>query len=117
KVGFVGLGRMGQGMARRLLEAGHDLTVYDVFPAQAAPLAKAGAHVAPSVAALAADVEVVVSMLVEDAAVADVALGPQGLCKSLREGSIHLVMGTHGVGMIRQLEQRHAEAKQTLVAA
>ena len=54
KVGFVGLGRMGQGMARRLLDAGHDLSVFDQFAAQAAPLAAAGAHTAASVAEVAA---------------------------------------------------------------
>ena len=67
KVGFIGLGRMGQGMARRLLDAGHELSVFDVFPAQAAPLATAGAHVATSVAELAARSDIVVTMLVEDA--------------------------------------------------
>ena len=46
KVGFVGLGRMGQGMARRLLDAGHELWVFDQFAAQAAPLTAAGAHAA-----------------------------------------------------------------------
>ena len=38
KVGFVGLGRMGQGMAGRILAAGHDMLVHDPFPDQAAPL-------------------------------------------------------------------------------
>ena len=104
KVGFVGLGRMGQGMARRLLDAGHDLSVFDVFAAQAAPLAAAGAHVAQSVAELAARSEIVVSMLVEDAAILDVALRPDGLCASLPKGAIHMVSGTHGVATIRALE-------------
>jgi 3-hydroxyisobutyrate dehydrogenase-like beta-hydroxyacid dehydrogenase len=117
KVGFVGLGRMGQGMARRLLDAGHDLKVFDQFPAQAAPLTAAGAQLAASVAELAEQSEVVVTMLVEDTAVTNVALGPGGLCESLRKGAIHLVMGTHGVAVVRQLEARHREAGQTLVAA
>jgi 3-hydroxyisobutyrate dehydrogenase-like beta-hydroxyacid dehydrogenase len=117
KVGFVGLGRMGQGMARRLLDAGHDLWVYDVFAAQTASLASAGAHAAASVADLAARSEVVVTMLVEDAAVGQVGFGPRGLCESLPKGAIHLVMGTHGVAVVRQLEAAHREAGQTLVAA
>jgi 3-hydroxyisobutyrate dehydrogenase-like beta-hydroxyacid dehydrogenase len=117
KVGFVGLGRMGQGMARRLLDAGHDLSVYDVFTAQAAPLAAAGAQVASSVAELAARSEVVVTMLVEDSAVTQVGLGPRGICESLPKGAIHLVMGTHGVAVVRQLEAAHRAAGQTLVAA
>jgi 3-hydroxyisobutyrate dehydrogenase-like beta-hydroxyacid dehydrogenase len=117
KVGFVGLGRMGQGMARRLLDAGHDLWVFDQFAAQAAPLTAAGAHAAGSVAELAARSDIVVTMLVEDAAVTQVALGARGLCESLAKGAIHLVMGTHGVAVVRQLEARHREAGQTLVAA
>ena len=49
KVGFVGLGRMGRGMARRILDAGHDLVVFDVVREQTAEFAAAGARVAPSV--------------------------------------------------------------------
>ncbi len=117
KVGFVGLGRMGQGMARRLLEAGHELWVFDQFAAQTKPLADAGAHAAASVAELAARSEIVVTMLVEDSAVSQVALGKGGLTESLPKGAIHLVMGTHGVAVVRELEARHAAAGQTLVAA
>jgi len=117
RVGFVGLGRMGQGMAQRLLGAGHELCVFDAFPAQAVPLAAAGARVASSVAELAARSEIVVTMLVEDAAIGQVALGPDGLCGNLGKGSIHLVMGTHGVAMVRELEGKHRDAGQTLVAA
>jgi 3-hydroxyisobutyrate dehydrogenase-like beta-hydroxyacid dehydrogenase len=117
KVGFVGLGRMGQGMARRLLEAGHDLWVFDQFASQAAPLTAGGAHLAASVAELAARSDVVVTMLVEDSAVTQVALGPKGLCESMPKGAIHVVMGTHGVAVVRQLEARHHECGQTLVAA
>jgi 3-hydroxyisobutyrate dehydrogenase-like beta-hydroxyacid dehydrogenase len=117
KVGFVGLGRMGQGMARRLLDAGHELAVFDKFASQATALAAAGAHVAQSVAELATRSDVVVSMLVEDTAIADVALGRGGLTESMRSGAVHLVMGTHGVAVVRQLEAAHRTAGQTLVAA
>jgi 3-hydroxyisobutyrate dehydrogenase-like beta-hydroxyacid dehydrogenase len=116
KVGFVGLGRMGQGMARRILEAGHELCVFDVVAAATAPFAAAGARVAASTRDLAGS-DVVVSMLVEDAAIAAVALERGGLCESLGAGAIHLVMGTHGVAMVRELEARHRAAGQTLVAA
>ena len=117
KVGFVGLGRMGQGMARRLLEAGHELVVFDVVAAQVEALAAAGARPAVTVADVASEREVVVSMLVEDGALLDVSLAAGGLKDSLGRGAIHLVMGTHGVATIRELEARHAEAGQVLVAA
>jgi len=117
RVGFIGLGRMGQGMARRLLDAGHDMAVFDVVGAATAPLAAAGARVARSIAELAAQCDVVVTMLVEDAVVTQVALGAGGLSSALADGAIHLVMGTHGVAAVRELESKHKAAGQTLVAA
>jgi len=117
KVGFIGLGRMGSGMARRILDAGHDLLVYDALASQTTALASAGARAVGSIREVCDGRDVVVTMLVEDAAVADVAFGASGLCASLPRGAIHLVMGTHGVSMVRSLEARHADAGQTLVAA
>ena len=117
KVGFIGLGRMGQGMARRVLGGGHDLVVYDVVRAQAEALAAEGARVAASVADLCRDREVVITMLVEDATVVDVAVSAAGLCASLPKGAIHLAMGTYGVAAIRALAAAHVGAGQTLVAA
>jgi 3-hydroxyisobutyrate dehydrogenase-like beta-hydroxyacid dehydrogenase len=116
-VGFIGLGRMGQGMARRILGGGHDLVVYDVVAAQTSALAADGARAAASVAALCEGRDVVVTMLVEDAAVTDVAVRAGGLCDSLPAGAIHLAMGTYGVAAIRALAAAHEAAGQTLVAA
>jgi len=116
-VGFIGLGRMGKGMARRILDGGHDLTVYDVLPAAAAEFGSAGARVAASIAELCEGRNVVVTMLVEDATVTDVTLGAGGLRDSLSAGAIHLAMGTYGVAAIRTLAEAHAKANQVLVAA
>jgi 3-hydroxyisobutyrate dehydrogenase-like beta-hydroxyacid dehydrogenase len=117
KVGFIGLGRMGQGMAGRIQGAGYALAVFDAIVTQTASLAAAGARAATSVADLCQGRDVVVSMLVEDATILSIATGPEGLVDSLTPGAIHLVMGTHGVATIRTLEARHAEAGQVLVAA
>jgi 3-hydroxyisobutyrate dehydrogenase-like beta-hydroxyacid dehydrogenase len=108
---------MGRGMAGRILGAGHELAVHDVVLAAADELGKAGARVADSVADVCAGRDVVVTMLVEDATVLDVALRPGGLCESLPKGAIHLAMGTYGVAAIRALEEAHAKAHQVLVAA
>lgn len=116
-VGFIGLGRMGSGMAARILEGGHDLIVYDVMPQSTAKAAAAGARVASSVADLCAGREVVITMLAEDAAVHDVVFGQGGLRDSLAPGAIHLAMGTYGIGTIRTLAAAHTAAKQVLVAA
>jgi 3-hydroxyisobutyrate dehydrogenase-like beta-hydroxyacid dehydrogenase len=116
-VGFVGLGRMGSGMARRILSGGHDLVVYDLARAAVDALVADGARAAASVRELCADRDVVVTMLVEDAAAVNIATQPGGLCESLPRGAIHLAMGTYGVAAIRTLEEAHAKAGQTLVAA
>ena len=116
-IGFIGLGRMGRGMAHRLLEGGHDLVVHDVVRAAGDDFVKAGARFGDTVADLCAGREVVVTMLVEDAAVIDVAIRPGGLCDSLPKGAIHIAMGTYGVAAIRALAAAHAKAGQVLVAA
>jgi 3-hydroxyisobutyrate dehydrogenase-like beta-hydroxyacid dehydrogenase len=115
-VGFIGLGRMGSGMARRILGAGHDLAVYDVVREATAPFAAGGAHVASSVADVCKGRDVVITMLVEDATVLDVALGTNGIRDSLPAGAIHLAMGTYGIAAIRTLVEAHTQAKQVLVA-
>jgi len=117
KIGFVGLGRMGSAIALRLAGAGHELIVYNRSPGKTADLAAAGATVAASIKDACAGREVVVTMLSDDAALEEVALGAGGLCESLAAGAIHLVMGTHGTAAIRAAQQRHERAGQFLVSA
>jgi 3-hydroxyisobutyrate dehydrogenase-like beta-hydroxyacid dehydrogenase len=116
-VGFIGLGRMGQGMARRILSGGHNLAVHDLVMSQVADIVAEGASAAATVADVCRNRDVVVTMLVEDAAVLDVALRRGGIRDSLPAGAVHLAMGTYGVAAIRTLAAAHAEAKQFLVAA
>ena len=117
RVGFVGIGRMGAAIAGRVLGGGHGLTVWNRTPEKTAELAREGADVASSVADLCAGVDVVMTMLANDEALLDVALGPEGIAESLSGGAIHVAMGTHGVVAIRTLTERHADAGQVLVAA
>jgi 3-hydroxyisobutyrate dehydrogenase-like beta-hydroxyacid dehydrogenase len=117
RVGFIGLGRMGGGMARRILAGGHDLAVYDIVAAQVADIVAAGAAAAATVAEVSKDRDIVVTMLVDDATVNDVALRPEGIRDSLSSGGIHLAMGTYGVAVIRTLEAAHRDSGQFLVAA
>jgi 3-hydroxyisobutyrate dehydrogenase-like beta-hydroxyacid dehydrogenase len=116
-VGFVGLGRMGQGIAGRILGGGHALTVFNRTPGKTADLAAAGAKVASSIAEAASASEVVVTMVADDAALVEVALGADGLRDSLAPGAVHMTMGTHGVAAVEELDAAHAAAGQTLVAA
>src|SRR5512133_4061228 len=95
ELGFVGLGAMGQGMARVLLRAGHRVTVWNRTRERAAPLAKEGAAVAAT-AADAARAGVVLSMLADDRAVEEVTGGRDGLLAGLPEGGVHVSMSTIG---------------------
>jgi 3-hydroxyisobutyrate dehydrogenase-like beta-hydroxyacid dehydrogenase len=100
-----------------VLEGGHDLVVYNRTSEKTADLAAAGAAVAASVAAACAERDVVMTMLADDAALSAVVLDPGGLRDSLPAGSIHVVMGTHGVATVRSLAAAHTDAGQILVAA
>ena len=117
RVAFIGLGRMGRGMAQRIQGAGHELVVHDVVRAAADGLVAAGARFAETVAGVCEGRDVVVTMLVEDAQVLDVTQRPGGLCDSLPKGAVHLAMGTYGVATIRALGESHGRAGQVLVAA
>ena len=117
KVGFIGLGRMGQAMATRMLQAGHELAVFNRTPDKTKPLADVGAKVVNSIAAAATFGEVVFTMLTDDAAVESVALQKGGLLEALPKGGIHVCSGTHGVGIIRTLTAEHKEKGQILVTA
>lgn len=117
KVGFIGVGRMGQAMARRILEAGHDLAVYNRTTDKTKALAAAGASVVGSIAEAARYGAAVYTMLADDAALEDVAGQKNGLLQSLPKGGIHICAGTHGVGIIRKLNVAHADAGQVLLAA
>ena len=68
KIAFLGLGIMGTGMALRLVKAGFDVTVYNRNPERTAPLAAAGAKVAPSARDAATDADLVISMVSDDQA-------------------------------------------------
>jgi 3-hydroxyisobutyrate dehydrogenase-like beta-hydroxyacid dehydrogenase len=116
KVGFVGLGRMGHAMARRALDAGHELMLYDAMP-KFDDLVADGAKPAGSVAEAARYGGVVITMLASDEVLLEVVEGPNGLAASLPQGGVHIVMGTHGVAAVKRLVQVHAAAGQTLIAA
>ena len=117
KVAFIGVGRMGQVMARRILAAGHDLGVYNRSPDKTRALAAEGARLLHSIAEAACYGEAVYTMLSDDAALEDVAGQAGGLLQSLPEGGVHICAGTHSVGAIRKLDAAHASAGQVLVAA
>ncbi len=94
KVGFGGLGIMGGGMAANLVRKGFEVTVWNRDVTKSAPLTEMGAKVANSPAEMAAEAEVVVTMLRDDAAVRAVLSGPQGAFQSARPGTTFVEMST-----------------------
>jgi len=115
-VGFIGLGRMGTGMAATLLRAGHCVTVYNRTPGKAEPLIAQGAKAASTVAD-ACRGDAVVTMLANDDAVADIVLGKDGVVESLSAGALHVSSSTISVEMSERLANAHAKAGQRFVAA
>jgi 3-hydroxyisobutyrate dehydrogenase-like beta-hydroxyacid dehydrogenase len=116
KIGFIGLGRMGQAMARRMLDAGHDVGAFNRTAARLKPLTDAGAKPLDSIKAAANYGDAVFSMLADDAAVLDVVSQPGGLLASLPKGGIHVCAGTHSVATMTKLKALHGEAGQVLIA-
>ncbi|WP_136618678.1 MULTISPECIES: NAD(P)-dependent oxidoreductase [Mesorhizobium] len=115
-VGFIGLGRMGVGMAANLLKAGHDVTVYNRTPGKDEELVQMGGRSAAEVAE-ACDGEIVVTMLADDHAVESVVYGDQRVLASLAKGAIHVSSSTISVALAERLTADHAAAGQRFVAA
>ncbi len=115
KVAFLGLGSMGRGMARNLLKAGHEVVVYNRTRAKADELVKEGARVVEQPAAIAADIAI--TMVADDAALEQIALGPQGLVAGLPKGGIHVSMSTVSAALAKRLTAMHQERGQFLVSA
>ncbi|HSV79401.1 MAG TPA: NAD(P)-dependent oxidoreductase [Ramlibacter sp.] len=104
KVGFIGLGKMGQGMARNLLKAGADLVVYDSNPAAVRALAEAGAAQAASVAELARQVDVLFTSLPGPPQVEEVILGADGVLAHMRPGLTLFELSTSSLSLARRIE-------------
>ena len=116
KVGFIGLGRMGTGMAANLLKAGHTVTVYNRTPGKAQALVELGARAAAAVAD-ACGGDAVITMLADDGALESVVFGNAGVIASLGTGAIHISMSTISVELAERLAAAHTDAGQRFVAA
>lgn len=106
KLAFCGLGQMGTPMAARLLEAGHDVSVWNRTPARAAPLEQRGARRAGSPADAAAGAEAAITMVTDPSALEAVVLGDGGLAEGLNSGSSLIDMSTVGPEAVRRIAGR-----------
>ncbi len=94
QIGVAGLGAMGSALAARLIEVGHQVTVWNRTAAKAKPLADAGAKVAATPAALAAASETIITILTDGAAIETVYCGPNGLLSGDVKGKLFIEMST-----------------------
>src|SRR5271163_4073996 len=106
RIGFIGLGVMGGGIAGTLLKAGYDLTIWSRNPDQGKSLVKRGAKAAPNIAATVKDAEVVMYSLSNDRAIEEVVFGSGGVLASIHSGQIVLDHST----VHPQTSRREAEA-------
>ena len=114
KLAFIGAGNMGSAMARNLLRAGHQVTVYNRTRAHAEPLRDDGAALADSPADAARDAEAILTMLADDHAVEQAV---EGFLDALAPGAIHIGSSTIGVACSKRLAEKHAARGQIYVAA
>jgi 3-hydroxyisobutyrate dehydrogenase-like beta-hydroxyacid dehydrogenase len=117
RVGFIGLGNMGSGIAANLVRAGHSVAVWNRTADKARGLVEAGAILVASPKAAAADREVVLTMLADDAALNAVLAGDEGLCAGLKPGALHVSMSTISVSMADQTAAGHRALGQRFLCA
>jgi len=117
KIAFLGLGNMGFAMARNLLHAGHDVTVWNRTLSKADGLRADNAKVADSIAKASRGADFAITMMADDHAVSSAALDSGGVLESLASGAIHISMSTISVALSKQLAAEHRKRGQHFVSA
>jgi 3-hydroxyisobutyrate dehydrogenase-like beta-hydroxyacid dehydrogenase len=116
-IAVVGIGAMGAGAARRLLDQGQRVVVWNRTRSKVAPLTELGATAAESPRAAASGAAIVITFLADDRALEEVVLGPDGVASGLGPEAVHLSMSTIAPTTARTLVQAHAERGGAYVAA
>lgn len=117
RVGFAGLGAMGQGMAQSLLRAGFTVQGYDVNPQATHVLDQAGGQASPTAAAAAENVDAYIIMVLNAAQADSVLFGNEGAAPILPAGAIVILCSTVAPSYVRTLHARLAELSVHLVDA
>jgi 3-hydroxyisobutyrate dehydrogenase-like beta-hydroxyacid dehydrogenase len=116
RVAFLGLGKMGSAVARHLMEAGHELTVWNRTIAHAEALRQSGAQAADSPSEAVRNAEVVFTMVMDDAALEAVLFDSKTI-EAMPAESIHVSLSTISVRLSERLTHEHRAAGQHFVAA
>ncbi len=117
KIGFLGLGDMGQAIVPRLLAAGHTVTGWNRTKEKAAPMFKLGMLWANSPREVACESEIVLSIVTDSAAVRSLALGENGIIAGLRKDAVYLDMSTIDPDGSRAVAAEFAQAGLTMMDA
>jgi len=112
KVAFIGLGRMGMGMARNLVRAGQTVSVFNRSREKTMALAADGARVASSPADACRDAEAVMTMVADDHALEQIVFGNDGIASALKKDCIHLSHSTISTALARKLTAEHSQRNQ-----
>lgn len=103
KIGLIGLGVMGKPMAKNLLKAGYNLTVFDIKPEPVAEVVALGAKQGGSPAEVAAACDIIITMLPNSPHVESVVCGPNGILEGIKPGSIYIDMSSVSPVMSKKL--------------
>ena len=117
KIAFLGLGKMGAPMVRRLLSAGHAVTVWNRTQSRAEELASDGATVASTPTEAIQDREILFSSLKDDAAHEELFFSPANLIDAISPSQLHISLSTLSVALSRRFTREHAQRNQGFVGA
>jgi 3-hydroxyisobutyrate dehydrogenase-like beta-hydroxyacid dehydrogenase len=106
-IGFIGLGNMGLPMAANLLQAGYALRVYNRNAARASELVQRGAVLAEKPGETAGTGGIVITMLSDDRALDEIAMGGDELARHLGRGGVHVSMSTVSPAISRRVSEHH----------
>jgi len=107
KVAIIGLGNMGSGIARNILKAGYDLTVWNRTRSKMTPLLELGANGAGSAAEAASSADLVISTLMDDESIDDILVGSGQVLRAMKPGAIHLCAATISPRLAAVLKVAH----------
>jgi len=113
---FLGLGNMGNFMARNLLLAGHNVTVWNRTRSKCEEFRALGARIADSISGAAREAEIAITMLADDHAVSGAVLSAGGVAESLAPGAVHVSSSTVSVALSQQMAAVHDKRGQAYVA-
>jgi 3-hydroxyisobutyrate dehydrogenase-like beta-hydroxyacid dehydrogenase len=116
-VAFIGLGKMGSGMARNLLRAGHRVTVYNRTTRKSEALEKDGASVGDSPAAACRGAEAAITMLSDDHTVEEMVFGDSGLAAGLESNAVHISSSTISTALALRMTNEHRQRGQAFLSA